>query len=296
MPGKLAGILLVTARLLMIALDGADSSLVERWSSDGTLPNIAALRARGHASRIAAPSGVTDDGLWASIQYAASLGEHGRYFWRQRLRNGKLGMAFADEGELPRFWDGLSDAGKRVAILDVPKCAAPRPLNGIHLADWLVHGRYFHKPRSYPESLASEVVATYGAAPPSRCAEDLPALDDAGVMELAGHLHQSIAQKCAAAAHFLDSEPWDLFVVGFKEAHCAGHGLWDLADPAHPEHDAARNARLGEPLRAVLTAIDHAVGELVAKAGPTASVIVFSTTELAPNGSAIHLMPEITGA
>ena len=37
----------MTARLLMLALDGADSDLIDRWSLDGTLPNIGRLRARG---------------------------------------------------------------------------------------------------------------------------------------------------------------------------------------------------------------------------------------------------------
>ena len=87
----------MTAKILAIALDGAPNRLIEAGSRDGTLPNLAALRGRGGLHSIAAPAGITDDGLWASFQYAAPLGEHGRYHWRQRRRNGRLGMAFRDE-------------------------------------------------------------------------------------------------------------------------------------------------------------------------------------------------------
>ena len=283
----------MTARFLMIALDGADGALLDRWSGDGTLPHLGALRARGTTARLSAPPGITDDALWASFQYAAGLGEHGRYHFLQRLRSGAMGMVHRDEADRDAFWDRLSSLGLRVAVFDVPKCRAPRPINGIHLADWLVHGRYFRAPKSHPEALAADVVARFGPAPPSRCDREGPALEDAEVLEVATHLRTGVARKRAAGVHYLASDTWDLFIIGFKEAHCAGHTLWDLADPRHADHDASRAARLGEPLRAIFQDLDAAVGELVAAAGPQAVVAVFATTDLEPNATLVHLMPEI---
>jgi predicted AlkP superfamily phosphohydrolase/phosphomutase len=281
------------ARILIIGLDGADGALLDRWTADGTLPNLAALRARGAATRLSAPAGVTDDALWASFQYAASLGEHGRYHFRQRLDSGDMGMAFRDEADRESFWDVLSKEGLRVAILDVPKCGLPRPLNGIHLVDWLVHGRYFVEPKSYPESLAGEVVARFGPAPPSRCHYEGPPPSDDEVREITANLRTSVARKRAAGLHYLQSETWDLFVIGFKEAHCAGHAFWDLADPQHPGHDSARAASLSNPIRTIFVDLDAAVGDLITAAGPDAAIAVFSTTDMVPNATLGHLMPGI---
>ena len=278
----------MTARLLMIALDGADGVLLDRWSADGTLPSLAALRARSVVRRLSAPAGISDDALWASFQFAAPLGEHGRYHWEQRLASGEMGMAYEDERDRESFWTALSRRGNRVAILDVPKCGPPQAINGIHLVDWLVHGRYFPEPRSAPETLAASVVAQFGPAPPSYCAYEGPPLADAEVHEVTANLRTSVARKRAAALHYLASEPWDLFIVAFKEAHCAGHHLWDLSDPRHPGFDAARNERLGDPLRTIFRDLDAAVGDLVSAAGPEAAVAVFSTSDMAPNGTLIH--------
>jgi hypothetical protein len=283
----------MTSRLLIIALDGADGVLLDRWSADGTLPNLAALRARGAATRLSAPEGITDDALWASFQYAAGLGEHGRYHGVQRLGSGEMGMAYRDEVDRETFWDALSRHGLRVAVFDVPKCRLPRPLNGIHLADWLVHGRFFHEPKSYPESLAAEVVEQFGPAPPSRCAYEVPALGDAEVLKVAANLRTAVARKRAAGLHYLASGTWDLFIIAFKEGHCAGHMLWDLADPRHAHYNAPRAALLGEPLRAIFKDMDAAVGDLVAAAGPDAAIAVFSTTDIEPNATLAHLMPEV---
>ena len=113
------------------------------------------------------------------------------------------------------------------------------------------------------------------------------------MQEIRDNLFRSVQQKRAACLHYLSAENWDLFVVGFKEAHCACHMFWDFADPAHRRHDAARAAQLRNPILDILRRQDAAVGELVAAAGPGASVVVFSPTDFAPNGSISHLVPEL---
>ncbi len=232
----------MTARFLMIALDGADGALLDRWTADGTLPHLAALRARGSAIRLSAPEGITDDALWASFQYAPALASTVATTIVRPVGSGETVMAHRDEVDRETFWDTLSSRGARVAVLDMPKCRLPRPINGIHLADWLVHGRYFREPKSYPESLAAEVVQRFGAAPPSRCGYEGPRLSDDEVLETSANLRAAIASKRAAGFHYLASETWDLFLIAFKEAHCAGHMLWDLVDPRCADYDATRAA------------------------------------------------------
>ena len=283
----------MSARLLIIALDGADGILLDRWSADGTLPNLAALRARGATKRLSAPAGVTDDALWASFQYAESIGEHGRNYFYQGLDNGGMDMAYLNEADRESFWQTLSNQGLQVGIFDVPKCGLPRPINGIHLVDWLVHGRYFMEPKSHPESLAGEVVEKFGPAPPSRCGGKGPSPSVDEEKEVVANMRLAAARKRAAGLHYLNSEPWDLFVIGFKEAHCAGHRYWDLTDPKHGDYDPERNALLGDPFRTIFRDLDAAVGDLVAAVGPDTPVAVFSTTDMEPNATLNHLMPAI---
>jgi hypothetical protein len=60
----------------------------------------------------------------------------------------------------------------------------------------------------------------------------------------------------------------------FTEAHCAGHQCWHLHDAAHPAHDAAIAASLGDPLRQVYAAIDAAIGRIITEARPAAVVVL----------------------
>jgi hypothetical protein len=59
----------VTARSLMIGLDGADRRLVDRCCREGMLPNIARLRLAGREGRIDTPESLGDDAVWASFYH-----------------------------------------------------------------------------------------------------------------------------------------------------------------------------------------------------------------------------------
>jgi predicted AlkP superfamily phosphohydrolase/phosphomutase len=142
----------MSARMIMLCLDGADGRMLDQYSADGSLPNLSALRARGSARPLSAPLGSTDDALWASFQYTRELGEHGRYSYLMPQTDSRLAMAHETEQQ-PTFWDELSDQGLRVAILDVPKCRAPWPLNGIQILDWLTHDTWRILP--VPEELSA---------------------------------------------------------------------------------------------------------------------------------------------
>jgi hypothetical protein len=283
----------MSARLLMIGLDGADGRILDQASRDGTLPNLGALRARGRAWALSSARSATDDALWASFQYGAGVGEHGRYSYRLKADQNQPDFAVKRELHRELFWDGLSQQKFRVAVFDIPKCRPPLPLNGIHLVDWLVHGRYNKSPLSYPETLAGEVMDHFGKPLPSLCSYQPPVLSDDDVRAVCDHLLTSVSQKRTAGLHYLSSEPWDLFLIGFKEAHCSCHMFWEFADPRHAKHDVERVVRLGNPILDVLKAQDAAIGELIAAAGAGADILVFSTSDFIPNGTILHLMPQI---
>jgi predicted AlkP superfamily phosphohydrolase/phosphomutase len=177
-------------------------------------------------------------------------------------------LTFVDEMEFDAFWHRFGAKGMRMAVLDAPKCTAVKAVNGIHLADWLVHVKYAERPRSYPEALAEDVLSRFGPAPPSACDYYQPAPSDDRVREIVGNLRASVAKKRAAARHYLAAEPWDLFIAGFKEGHCTGHSLWNFANESHPEFDEARSERLGWPVEQIFRDLDAAIGDLVAAAEP----------------------------
>ena len=278
----------MSARMIMLCLDGADGTMLDQYSSDGSLPNLAALRLKGAARSLSAPPGSTDDALWASFQYMQHVGEHGRYYFQTPQKNNQLSMAH-DKEETPTFWDNLSTQGMQVAILDVPKCRTPRPLNGIHIIDWLTHGEYFRSPRSFPSSLIDDVLHHFGSRHPHECGYFELEIDKKEPKRIVACLMTEISMKRSAGLHFLNSKRWDLFCIGFSQMHCINHKFWDF--DCIPSIDDLRIHY--NPIFEILHAIDEAIGAFISSAGPTAECIVFAPTDFERNGSLEHLMPEV---
>ena len=62
------------------------------------------------------------------------------------------------------FWQDLSDAGRRVLIIDVPMAPPPQPLAGVEISGWSSHDR-LAPPASYPEDVMRGVIDEFGDCP-----------------------------------------------------------------------------------------------------------------------------------
>src|SRR5262245_23554134 len=121
-------------RVLMIGLDAAEPSLVERWIDDGSLPALRELRRAGTYGRLRSTADWLVGSPWASFytgQTPADTGMYHNIIWQpDRLRHVRPG-----NGLLPvdPFWRELSRSGARVIVFDVPLTPAPQPFNGIEI-------------------------------------------------------------------------------------------------------------------------------------------------------------------
>jgi predicted AlkP superfamily phosphohydrolase/phosphomutase len=280
--------------VVVIGLDSADRNLVSRWCDSDDLPVLRSIRDRGISGVLTTPPGLGDDAVWASFYTAVSPGRHGRYHHRQ-LRPGSYTVDnFRDVRHEP-FWDALSRAGRKVAIVDVPKCPLSKVLNGIQVTDWLVHGRD-HTTNSCPSEVAPDLLRRFGddrtdRQPEYWCfVEELPTKQHEAFVE---RLLDSIQRKTLGVFDLLERDAWDLFLVVFKEAHCAAHQLWHPVDPNHPEHPTELQSHSQRLVKQVYQALDTAIGKLLAHLGVETDVIVFSDLGMTRNVTGEHLLDEI---
>jgi len=254
----------IPPKVLAIGLDSADPNLLLEWAANGRLPNVARLMKDGTFGRLATPDGLGDEGVWASFATSLPPAEHGRWYHRG-IRPGAYDQVRIRAGDYkhPAFWHAIDAAGKRVAVIDVPKSPQVAMAHGTAVYDWRVHG-IDGPTQSHPDALAERLIERFGMD-----SIDRPESDHF-MCNMASHspqetrtwlqsLYQSIADKSTVSKEFLD-EYWDLFLVVFKEAHCAGHLCW----PPGPE------------IKRIYEALDQAVGELLDFAGEQTTVIIFS--------------------
>ena len=128
-------------RILMIGLDSAAVSLIEQWTTDGSLPNLTALRRQGAFGRLESTAQINAS-PWPSFFTGTNPGDHGYHgflMWEpERMRHKR------PDGQWPEvtpFWREMSKQGPRVIALDVPDTFPGAPFNGLEVGNWAGHYR-----------------------------------------------------------------------------------------------------------------------------------------------------------
>ncbi len=270
----------MSSRILFVGFDSLDKDLLLQWAESGVLPTFQSLlRSSAHADT-KNPPGLYSDTVWPSFATGLSPARHGHFYPRQTPRGAYIDAEFLpsqQKGET--FWETLSKAGRRVAVLDVPFSPLASHLNGIQLVNWGTHDPWSESASSYPPALAAELAAKFGRQPPDHCDRTAPII---GYEAFVRALRERSKNKLDIFLECLERENWDLFAVAFSEAHCVGHQCWHLHDASHPRHDPSLAAEIGDPLRETYRALDDALARLLEAAGPEAKVFIFASHGMGP--------------
>lgn len=228
---------------------------------------------------------------WPSLYTGTNPARHGVHYQLQ-IVPGTYDLHWCPDAAFvrtPPFWRALSEAGRRVAVLDVPLSRLDR-VNGLHVVEWGGHDHFFGF-QTQPEALAAEIRDRHGSHPMGvTCDGRRTGVED--WRRFVETLETGVERKARLTRELLMRGEWDAFIQVFTEGHCAGHQAWHLHDPVHPAHDPVLAERLGDPIRRVYVAIDRAIGELLEVAGDT-RVVVFAGHDMGCWYGAQFLLPQI---
>jgi predicted AlkP superfamily phosphohydrolase/phosphomutase len=278
-------------KVLFLALDAASKDLVREWSDEGVLPTFRSLFTNAASANTLNAPGLYTGSVWPSVWTGVNPGRHGCYYYEQ-LKPGTYDTEVFLPHHVKRepFWNTVGRAGRRIALLDVPKAPLCEDLNGIQVVDWGTHDSDLEA-CSWPPPLIDEIHARYGRSNFRRC--DWVMRGPTTERDLRDRLLKRIEARLAIAEDLLSREPWDLFMACFGDSHCVGHQCWHVHDRSHPRHDAALAAELGDPLRDVYAALDRALGRLLEHAGPDTTVIVLLSHGMAAHYDATYLLDDV---
>jgi predicted AlkP superfamily phosphohydrolase/phosphomutase len=278
--------------LLIIGLDAASPALLYSWAHDGTMPNLGSLIGRGLSADTRGLDGFCVGSTWPSLYTGLNPARHGVHYLVQ-IVPGTYALRRMADGQLVHgipFWRLASDAGRRVAVLDIPLSQLEPALAGIQTVEWGGHDSLYGFQASPPE-LATELLARHGAHPLSGgCDGDRKTARD--YADFVDGLLRGCSTKASWTRELLARGGWDLFIQVFSETHCVGHQCWHLHDAAHPAHDPSIAAEIGDPVRTVYRAVDAALGDILRAAGDT-RVVVFSSHGMLHRFGAQFLLGDI---
>lgn len=283
----------MTTRVLFLGLDAADPDLLETWAGAGHLPTIKRLlEASAHGSTIN-PPGLYVGAVWPSFTTSVSPARHTRYCYSQIVPGNYDSKPFRPTDlKAPFFWEALSRAGQRLAVIDVPKVAiAGEGFNGVQIADWGSHDPEYGSAKIWPPSLAEDILSSFGRNPVRDCNGVRETSDDYAALR--DMLVDRVGRKTRLIESILEQETWDAVLAVFSESHCVGHQCWLIHDESHPRHDPELRARCGDPVFDVYVALDKALGKLLAGVDEQTHCIVLASHGMGPHYDASYLLDRI---
>src|SRR3954468_20650353 len=123
-------------KVLFVGLDGADWQLLDRYTADGTMPNLAKLVARGERSNLLTQQPPLSPLVWTTMMTGVSPLEHRILdFTRFNPVTHAQEPITSDERVVPAIWNMASSAGKRVDVIGMWATYPPESINGTIVSD-----------------------------------------------------------------------------------------------------------------------------------------------------------------
>jgi predicted AlkP superfamily phosphohydrolase/phosphomutase len=278
-----------SAATLMIGLDAAEVSLIERWMDEGVLPNLRSMRDRGAFGRLTSTAPWLVGSPWPSFYTGTPPSRHGLYHylvWRpERMQHERPAPQWMT---LNPFWRSIA-ASRRVVAVDVPQVYTPQPFDGIEISGWATH-ETLDPPASHPPELLTWAYRNFGKTQIGN--EEAYPLSVKRLLRIRDQCVSTSKRVGDLGVALMQKQPWDLFLICFAATHRAGHQLWGLSSIAG-EASATQARALAEALKDIYVACDAAIGRLVTTAGSDVTTLVFSLHGMGANVSRSELLPEM---
>jgi predicted AlkP superfamily phosphohydrolase/phosphomutase len=197
---------------------------------EGRLPNLGRIIAEGATGELESVPNMNSAPSWSSISTEKNPGKHGIcWFVEDDPENYSYVYVNASFRKAKPIWELLSDAGKRVGVINVPISYPAKPVNGFVIAGIDAPG--VNAPHfSYPPGLFTNLRKELGKY---TIEAGLPSLMKAGKQDEAVKiLYETIRQRMQYTRRLI-AEDWDFLFVVFTSLDAAQHFYWKYMEPGY---------------------------------------------------------------
>lgn len=269
-------------QVLILGLDGGTWTLLRPWIAEGRLPGFAQAVQEGVAGPLFSTVPPYSAPAWVSFATGMNPGRHGVVdFWQPSPDGRGEQPISALSIATPTLWDLLSQAGRRVAILNVPVTYPPRQVNGLLVSGMMTPSEEVSW--AFPPSLRDELRSQPGGyavnpyATASQSADFLRRVLD------------WVPRREAAHRRLLERERWSLFVNVVQASDPIQHHFWNCLDPSHPAYDPQRAHRYAALIHNCYREIDLVLQDRLRRLDERTALLVISDHGFGPAHKYVHI-------
>jgi predicted AlkP superfamily phosphohydrolase/phosphomutase len=270
-------------RVLVIGLDGATWNVLDPLVRADTMPNLAALLARGARGVLTSSIPPITAAAWTCFATGKNPGKHGLVDFIYFPQHGyRVAIANSTTRAAPTIWNTLSQQGKRVGVVSVPMSYPPEKVNGVMVTDLMTPNH--HVEYTYPPELKAELLEQVGEFVITPGEGEMPSRPAAYLAKVQADVEQSAKY----ALYLLDREPYDFFMYVFGVVDVLQHQFWNLLAAPPETLDATRRALRNQVIE-VFAQVDRALGEMLKRADEETLVVLMSDHGFGPLDGFLHI-------
>ena len=213
-------------RVVFIGIDGMPYTFMKRLIDEGKAPNAARLAQQGSLLRMDSMWPWVSSVAWSTMMTGVNPAKHNIFGFIDRdPATYQQFIPTSRHMKARTLWEVLSDAGKRVVVVNVPVTYPPRQVNGILVAGFLspTLDKAVYPP-SYVATLKS--LGYIVDADPWKARES----KDLALQEV----NAALDARVRTLFHLFDHEDWDYLHVHIMETDRLHHFLWQQMEEEHP--------------------------------------------------------------
>jgi len=246
-------------KVIVMGLDGATFRLLDPLMAAGRLPTFASLIERGARGVLRSTLPPNSAAGWSAFMTGKNPGKTDVFGFFALVPGGyQVTLNNGGSVRARTLWEMVSEAGKRVAVINMPYTYPPRPVNGVLVSGMDAPG--LHNGTSPPE-FADELLQVC----PGYQIEMPPVRRHREVKKqwFAEHLTHYVEARWAAMRYVQQKVSPELLVSVFTAPDRVHHWVMDDVDSAHPLHDSRSAKRYGHLLGDLYAQLDRMIKTLL---------------------------------
>jgi predicted AlkP superfamily phosphohydrolase/phosphomutase len=215
-------------RLVVIGLDGTPFTFLQRMVREGHMPHFARITQAAGFTRMNSVYPTVSSVAWSSYMTGVNPARHGIFGFIDRAPGSyQTTIPTSRKMTAKTLWEMLSEAGKRVIVINVPVTYPPRAVNGILIGGFL-------SPKLeravYPPEKA-ELIQSLGYRIDTDAWLARESKD-----KLFADVEDCLARRRKTLLYLMDNEPWDFFQCHIMETDRLYHFSWEQYETDDPAY------------------------------------------------------------
>lgn len=261
-------------QVFILGLDGATFDLILPWVDQGKLPGFAHLLREGCHGPLESVPNQRSAAAWSTFMTGKNPGKHGIFEFYERDPE-TYTIRFVNGGSRSghTLWRILSEAGRKVVVINVPMTYPAEKLNGILIAGLDAPG-VDSSGFAHPPEILARIRERFGpyVLEPGLTGFVVGKKHDVAVRKL----REELAQKISITLYLTKECEWDLFVIVLRSLDAVQHCFWKYMDQNHPQYRPEEAAKYGDAIFETYRQIDEGLGRILANLGRESTLLVIS--------------------